>query len=154
MEARTSHQNGRVVVEAISKVSSVDLVADPATTSGLFESDEGRRSDDGLAKFIRDIEKAAALSDYAPLLRASRPVQSAIVGNSFTDSLSRIMGTGDTTPNPFLPKAAAPEASRDSLTEILKRPAAPQPSLQDLLSGGTTPPTNRDTLYALLEGRK
>jgi hypothetical protein len=38
VEARTSRQGDRVVVEAITRVQSVDLVADPATTRGLFES--------------------------------------------------------------------------------------------------------------------
>jgi len=36
--ARTSRRGDRVVVEAICRVQSVDLVADPATTSGLFEA--------------------------------------------------------------------------------------------------------------------
>jgi hypothetical protein len=35
--ARTSLDGGNVVVEAITKVQSIDLVADPATTSGLYE---------------------------------------------------------------------------------------------------------------------
>ncbi len=38
VEARTSRQGGQTVVEAILKVQSVDLVADPATTRGLYES--------------------------------------------------------------------------------------------------------------------
>jgi hypothetical protein len=38
VQARTSRQGDRVVVEAITKVQSVDLVADPATTRGLFEA--------------------------------------------------------------------------------------------------------------------
>jgi hypothetical protein len=38
VEARTSRREGRTVVESILKVQSVDLVADPATTSGLFEA--------------------------------------------------------------------------------------------------------------------
>jgi len=38
VQARTSRRGDRVVVEAITKVQSVDLVADPATTRGLFES--------------------------------------------------------------------------------------------------------------------
>jgi hypothetical protein len=35
--ARTSLDGGNTVVEAITKVQSIDLVADPATTSGLYE---------------------------------------------------------------------------------------------------------------------
>lgn len=40
VEARTSRRGDRVAVEAILRVQSVDLVADPATTRGLFESAE------------------------------------------------------------------------------------------------------------------
>ena len=38
VEARIGRRGERVVVEAITRVQSVDLVADPATTRGLFES--------------------------------------------------------------------------------------------------------------------
>jgi hypothetical protein len=38
VEARTTRRGDRVIVEAITRVQSVDLVADPATTRGLFES--------------------------------------------------------------------------------------------------------------------
>jgi hypothetical protein len=38
VQARTSRRGEQVVVEAITQVQSVDLVADPATTRGLFES--------------------------------------------------------------------------------------------------------------------
>jgi hypothetical protein len=38
VQARTTRRGDRTVVEAITKVQSVDLVADPATTRGLFEA--------------------------------------------------------------------------------------------------------------------
>jgi hypothetical protein len=38
VQARTARRGQRLVVEAITKVQSVDLVADPATTRGLFEA--------------------------------------------------------------------------------------------------------------------
>ena len=41
VQARTTRRGDRVMVEAITKVQSVDLVADPATTRGLFESSAG-----------------------------------------------------------------------------------------------------------------
>ena len=41
VQARCAQRNGRVAVEAITRVQSVDLVADPATTRGLFESGAG-----------------------------------------------------------------------------------------------------------------
>ncbi len=45
VQARTSRREGRVVVEAITRVQSVDLVADPATTRGLFESSAASATD-------------------------------------------------------------------------------------------------------------
>jgi hypothetical protein len=44
--AKTTREGHRVVVEAITKVECVDLVADPATTRGLFESQDGPRDED------------------------------------------------------------------------------------------------------------
>src|SRR5262249_24823914 len=42
--ARTKRNGEETVVEAITKVQSIDLVADPATTSGLYEHAGGRES--------------------------------------------------------------------------------------------------------------
>lgn len=38
IDGKMSHRNGRVIVESIKRVISVDLVADPATNSSLYES--------------------------------------------------------------------------------------------------------------------
>ena len=43
--ARTSRQGDETVVEAITKVQSIDLVADPAATRGLFEQEERASTD-------------------------------------------------------------------------------------------------------------
>lgn len=48
VEGRTSRRGETVVVEAITRVESVDLVADPATTRGLFEDAAGGRAWDAL----------------------------------------------------------------------------------------------------------
>src|SRR6185295_1639932 len=45
VQAQTSQRDGATVVEEILRVQSVDLVADPATTRGLFESDRTTRSE-------------------------------------------------------------------------------------------------------------
>ena len=72
VQARTSRQGDRVVVEAITKVQSVDLVADPATTGGLFESREGG-SKSSLAD-AGEATPAAALEDLSVEdLRRCRP---------------------------------------------------------------------------------
>ena len=43
--AHTARRDGDTIVEKITQVTSVDLVADPATTRGLFESREGGNAD-------------------------------------------------------------------------------------------------------------
>ena len=50
VQARTARRGDRVVVEAITRVQSVDLVADPATTRGLFESLSGNCPEFRVAK--------------------------------------------------------------------------------------------------------
>jgi hypothetical protein len=47
VQAQTRRQGDRLVVEAITKVQGVDLVADPATTRGLFESSGGDAAGNG-----------------------------------------------------------------------------------------------------------
>ncbi len=59
VQAKTGRRGDRVVVEAITKVQSVDLVADPATTRGLFESSVGE-------------EAAASVDSTTPKLTVDR----------------------------------------------------------------------------------
>jgi len=47
VQARCARRDGRLVVEAITQVQSVDLVADPATTRGLFEAAGAEAAGDG-----------------------------------------------------------------------------------------------------------
>lgn len=54
VEARTGRQGDRVVVEAILRVESVDLVADPATTRGLFESQDADRRPDQVETLLAE----------------------------------------------------------------------------------------------------
>ena len=70
VEARTARRGDRVVVEAITRVQSVDLVADPATTRGLFESRVGSESPrPGVAppapQSVEDLKR-----DYAELVES------------------------------------------------------------------------------------
>jgi hypothetical protein len=72
VQARTSRRGDRVAVEAITRVQSVDLVADPATTSGLFESavEESQLDSNDAGK----AEPAARLEDLSVEdLRRQRP---------------------------------------------------------------------------------
>ncbi|MBN2024493.1 MAG: hypothetical protein JW809_17065 [Pirellulales bacterium] len=79
VEARTARRGDQVVVEAITRVASVDLVADPATTQGLYESvDEASEAPDGqtLGESRGDAAREPAL-DWPALsvaaLRQRRP---------------------------------------------------------------------------------
>jgi hypothetical protein len=73
--ARTVRQGDQIVVEAITRVQSVDLVADPATTRGLFES---------TAPGQNDLPAVPALADATlELLKESRgDLVDALVGES------------------------------------------------------------------------
>jgi len=72
VQARTSRQGDRIVVEAITKVQSVDLVADPATTGGLFES--AAAGSESSADEAGDAVPAGALRDLSVEdLRRCRP---------------------------------------------------------------------------------
>jgi hypothetical protein len=68
VEARTTRRGDRTVVEAIVRVTSVDLVADPATTRGLFEGQEDRlkpelrtQQEDELRRLRAEVERLTAL---------------------------------------------------------------------------------------------
>lgn len=85
VQARTARRGDRVVVEAITKVESVDLVADPATTRGLFESTpdpaeagETRAGEDEPSRALAESE-ADASSD------ASQPKEPGLVELTMED---------------------------------------------------------------------
>jgi len=72
VEGRTDRKNGTVIVEEIVKVNSVDLVARPATTNGLFESevpeDQRELCEHGLS----------AVSDARTILLGSDPLETKV----------------------------------------------------------------------------
>ncbi len=76
--ARTSRQGEQTVVEAITRVVSVDLVADPATTHGLYESAEAqpvveqRRAEIALERATAD-DVRRLRPDLLEALAAARP---------------------------------------------------------------------------------
>lgn len=59
-EGKGVRKDGRTVIEAITRVESVDLVADPATTRGLFES-KGNGESDLLTTTKKQIAEALSL---------------------------------------------------------------------------------------------
>ncbi len=77
--ARTSRRGGKTIIEEITKVCSVDLVADPATTNGLFEGRAAAEPDD----MPRDS------ADFAQRLRSG--------GRPTADFAEKLRGRGATT---------------------------------------------------------
>jgi hypothetical protein len=71
VQARTRRQGDNLIVESISKVQSVDLVADPATTRGLFEQQDA----DNAAQKTADDNAASGLLEQLTLeqLQSGRP---------------------------------------------------------------------------------
>jgi hypothetical protein len=110
VEARVARQGDRVVVEAITRVRSVDLVADPATTRGLFESQENPAGDpnDGELERLRgeverlrlqeesrnrrDAMETALREFHLPQPDATDPLQRAITSRRFVELL---LASGD-----------------------------------------------------------
>ncbi len=70
VQARTARRGDTVVVEAITKVQSVDLVADPATTQGLFES--AKTSNEPVEEVADNNEPSSELLTITQL-RETRP---------------------------------------------------------------------------------
>ena len=90
VEARLGRRGERVVVEAITRVQSVDLVADPATTRGLFESAavEADPSTPGTVPFastemtvpsLPTLDRSRRARDYPELVESIRREQAAEV---------------------------------------------------------------------------
>lgn len=73
VQARTTRHGDRVVVEAITKVQSVDLVADPATTRGLFEAQAGDQSDQTFETNAAEAQPSSWAALTVELLKHHRP---------------------------------------------------------------------------------
>lgn len=91
---QTATRNGREVVEAIERVESIDLVADPATTKSLFES----RTMPTLKTFVESLVRHPGVP-AATALRLKR--------------LSEMDGMGDVPMDAPVPPDGAPEPDTD-----------------------------------------
>jgi len=93
VEARTRRSGDQVVVESILRVESVDLVADPATTRGLFESAGGAKGD-AANSAATDSAAATAPDPIGELtletLQQRRPDLAEAIGRETADELARL----------------------------------------------------------------
>ncbi len=93
VQARVARRGESTIVEAITRVQSVDLVADPATTQGLFESASGGSSLPAtlLEEFRRQWLAEVTFDD----LRSARPDLTGLIDAATQSQLARLKGELD-----------------------------------------------------------
>lgn len=87
VQARTSRRDDSLLVEEIMRVQSVDLVADPATTRGLYEQSEAGRVEEGTAK-PKLVEQAEVDRLLAEIERLRSERDAAILERQIADELA------------------------------------------------------------------
>jgi hypothetical protein len=132
--ARTAREGDETVVEAITKVQSIDLVADPATTRGLFEQEATAVVWDRLTLEELELHRPDLLTE----LRAAHSAQLEEVQNQ-------------------LDQAAAREATsqrRSRIVELLQEHHLPLPDSADEASRRITSERFVDTLLGAADDRE
>jgi hypothetical protein len=133
VEARTSRRGDRVVVEAITRVQSVDLVADPATTRGLFESTADEKGDspvlaEAKAGTVPDetVETDVAQSLTLDGLKRDYPELFESIAREKTDEVGRLQKEVER-----LTELAAAHEKRDTARRLLREFNLPDPETDD-----------------------
>ncbi|HEY5312088.1 MAG TPA: hypothetical protein VIK18_06195 [Pirellulales bacterium] len=121
VQARVTRDAQRVLVEAITKVQSVDLVADPATTRGLFESQTAGGSPIAASD---GADRASELS--LEQLRRARPDLLEQVEQPLREQLARVNGELDA-----LRAQSIGSQKRDLALRLLAEQSLPLPDGQD-----------------------
>lgn len=100
VEARTVRRGDRTLVEAILRVNSVDLVADPATTRGLFEDESSRQAAPPAEQLSQQIaEQATELAALrGEVARLAALVDQKLVDQKLVEQTSRQPAAGNTRP--------------------------------------------------------
>jgi hypothetical protein len=141
VEARTSRRGDRVVVEAITRVQSVDLVADPATTRGLFESTAGNDaaspSVEGDSPIFADTQSGTVPAKLRSLddLKRDYPELFEEIGREHAAELGRLQKEVER-----LTEAETAHQKRDAARRLLREFDLPDPETGDpwakTISGG------------------
>jgi hypothetical protein len=100
---RTVRRDGKTIVEKIESVRSVDLVADPATTGGLFESANGYMSSERPALAAA----ARAMAQAATTIAGREKAASAAASAEHRTLRERVLDWGDGMPGACPPAAAS-----------------------------------------------
>ncbi len=121
VEARTTRQGGQTVVEAILKVQSVDLVADPATTRGLYENVAGASPAESPQRVAEALAHVSA-----DQLRAARPDLVDAVQAEVRGQLAAVQGELDR-----LQACQSAQQRRAAAVRLLKEFKLPDPDQAD-----------------------
>jgi len=134
VQARTVRRGDRQTVEAITKVQSVDLVADPATTRGLFESAPAgkRQGEDALRLAELTVED---LKRYRPELVEKLLVEQTIELERLESQLERLQ------------LADALQKKRQAIQHLLREFKLPDP---EACEGSTRPIVSQRFIDSLL----
>lgn len=112
---RTSGPIGKQVVEEIISVSSVDLVTDPATTRGLYESTEAKETDMEFSSLTVDLIKANRPDLVESIVKPFRDQETAQL-KELTEAKAELTTLKD---------AAAVQAKRAKIDQLLTEAALP-----------------------------
>lgn len=157
--AKTSRVGNSLTVEAIETVRSVDLVADPATTEGLFEQETPAMTLSGILSSLEDGSPAKAIIAAA----AEAYGDIAVEGESPADALKAVMGAmasgspaSPATPTPMEsrtttvtppPATTPPVMAASSLPSPAVTTSGPAPTVTDTAPTG---PGKKETTEGLL----
>jgi hypothetical protein len=129
--ARTKRSGDETVVEAITKVQSIDLVADPATTSGLYESRELRvesqEPENGDSRLALDSQLSTLDSLTLEQLRQHRPELIREVENAYEAQLEQLRQRLDE----MIAKEKA-SSRRERIIELLQEHDLPLPTKEGI----------------------
>jgi hypothetical protein len=121
VEARTSRQGGQTVVEAILKVQSVDLVADPATTRGLYENAGGAAAAEPSNRHAESLRETSVEQ-----LRSARPDLVQAIQSEIREQLAAAQLELDQ-----LRACQSAQQRRVAAIQLLKEFKLPDPDLAD-----------------------
>jgi hypothetical protein len=125
--ARTKQQGNDTVVEAITKVQSIDLVADPATTSGLYEHSESGDSRLGASQSAAQTRNSVTIDSITlEQLRSERPELISEIEQAYDSQLDQLRRRMDE-------MLAKEETSRrrEQVLQLLQEFDLPLPSVRD-----------------------
>jgi hypothetical protein len=152
VEAKTSRKDGRVIVEEITRVQSVDLVADPATTRGLFEQHEPNRKESTVD--YKEITEAELRSNRPDLLESIAKKALVEHANSEAEKAKDARIAALESENKAI-KESAENAERSSIiAKELTEAKLPESAITDVFRAQLSEAKDADARKLLIEDRR